>query len=232
MRLPLRALVVLVASAGASCAARTAATGYECVNADRVLREVVQQLEQARAAGCSERDLRGTGSCVTREREIERLAFLCPSHAPTLVANAVLAYESHNPVKSQQFLDRVLSQSPALPDAAVLRAKLAIDEGNLPFARRFLAERITVSPDHAGLREVYGAALYLSGYLEDARRELMTARAMGAPAWRVAYHLGLVEEADGRPATAMAHYREAIEGNPNWQAARSRLNALGAQPSR
>jgi hypothetical protein len=79
---------------------------------------------------------------------------------------------------------------------------------------------------------VYGAALYLSGYLEDARRELMTARAMGAPAWRVAYHLGLVEEADGRPATAMAHYREAIQGNPNWQAARSRLNALGAQPSR
>jgi Tfp pilus assembly protein PilF len=229
MKLPLRTLVVVLTLAGTSCATHTGATHYECVNVDRALRDAVQQLEQSRAQGCEEHDARDPDSCVARERAIERLAFVCPAHAPTMLANAVLAYESHDPVKSQQYLDRALGQTRALPDAAVLRAKLAIDEGNLPFARRFLAEQINLSPDHAGLREVHGATLYLSGELDGARQELQAARALNAPAWRVAYHLGLVEEAAGQSDLAMTYYEEAVEKNPAWVPARSRLNALRAR---
>ncbi len=84
-------------------------------------------------------------------------------------------------------------------------------------------------PDHAGLYETYGATLYLGGQLPEARRELTTAGALGAPRWRIAYHLGLVEEASGQLELARQYYSEALEGNPGWAPAQSRLNGLRAR---
>jgi Flp pilus assembly protein TadD len=120
----------------------------------------------------------------------------------------------------------VLSLPGRYPDAAVLRARIAIEQGNVPFARRLLVQQIRLVPDHSGLHETLGAALYLDGRLPEATLELTTARALGAPNWRVAYHLGLVEEAAGRFDEASRHYGEALEGNPEWAQARSRFNAL------
>jgi Flp pilus assembly protein TadD len=73
--------------------------------------------------------------------------------------------------------------------------------------------------------------LYLSGELADAALELQTAQRLGAPGWRVAYHLGLVDEAAGRLDAAREHYAAAVAGNPGWLPARSRLNALQASSS-
>jgi len=47
------------------------------------------------------------------------------------MANAVMAYDEHQTVKSQQFLDQILAQSRTYPDAAVLRAQIAIEDGKL-----------------------------------------------------------------------------------------------------
>ena len=162
--------------------------------------------------------------CDRLRREIERLAVVCPGHVPTLMANAVIAYDEHRPAKAQQFLDQILAQPRSYPDAAVLRARIAIEEGNLPFARRLLEQQIRLAPDHAGLHETYAATLYLERQLPEARRELTTAGALGAPRWRIAYHLGLVEEASGRLDEARRYYAEALEANPAWAPARSRLN--------
>jgi Tfp pilus assembly protein PilF len=145
------------------------------------------------------------------------------------MANAVLAYEDREPAKAQQFLDRMFSPQRSHPDAAVLRARIAVEEGNVPFARRFLEQQIKLAPDHAGLHEAYGAALYLGGQIPDARNQLTTAAALGAPRWRIAYHLGLVEEAAGRLDEATRYYAEAVEANPTWTLAQSRLNALRAR---
>jgi Tfp pilus assembly protein PilF len=145
------------------------------------------------------------------------------------MANAVVAYDEHQPVKSQQLLDQILAQSGNHPDAAVLRARIAIEEGNLAFARRLLEQHIRLVPDHAGLHETYGAILYVGGDLDEAKRELATAEALGAPRWRIAYHLGLVEEAAGRFDEARQHYTEALAANPGWAPAQSRLNALRAR---
>ena len=145
------------------------------------------------------------------------------------MANAVVAYDDRDPIQSQQFLDQVLAQPGRYPDAAVLRARIAIEEGNVPFARRLLEQQIRLVPDHSGLHETLGAALYLDGRLPEATLELTTARALGAPGWRVAYHLGLVEEAAGRFDEASRHYGEALEGNPDWAQAQSRFNALRAK---
>ena len=212
----------LVASA---CATASPLRRQECYNADAQLAAVLQPLETLRTTGCGAGP-DGSSECERLRIEIERLTVVCPGHAPTLMANAIIAYDEHQPVKSQQFLDQILALSPRHADAAVLRAQIAIEEGNLPFARRLLDQQIKLAPDHAGLHETYGATLYLGGQLPEARRELTTAGALGAPRWRIAYHLGLVEEALGRFDEARRDYSEALEGNPGWAPAESRLKAL------
>ena len=215
----------LMASA---CAARSPLLRQVCDNPDAQLAAALQPLEALRAKGCDTETARaGSSECDRLRREIERLALVCPGHVPTLLANAVIAYEDdHRPAKSQQFLDQVLAQSRNYPDAAILRARIALEEGNIPFARRLLERQITLTPDHAGLHETYAATLYLVRQLPEARRELTTASALGAPRWRIAYHLGLIEEASGRPDEARRYYSEALDGNPGWAPAQSHLKGL------
>ena len=211
------------------CASAPPLSRQQCDNPDVKLAAVVRPLEEQRAKGCEPLVPNGPGSCDELRRDLERLLMVCPGHAPTLMANAVLAYDDRRPAKAQQLLDQLLSQTPSDPDAAVLRARIAIEDGNMPFARRLLAQQIRFTPDHAVLHETFGATLYLAREWAEARRELVTAGALGAPAWRIAYHLGLVEEGSGRPEEARRYYAEALEGNPAWAPAESHLKALRAR---
>jgi predicted Zn-dependent protease len=147
------------------------------------------------------------------------------------MANAVLAYDDQQPAEAQQLLDLILVQQRSHPDAAVLRARIAVEEGNVPFARRLLEQQIKLVPDHSGLHETFAATLYLDGRMDEARGELTMAGALGAPRWRIAYHLGLIEEAEGRTDEASRFYAEAVQGNPGWVPAESRLRALKARPA-
>ena len=213
------------------CATRSPVVRQQCYNPDAQLASVLPQFEALRARGCDEATVQGGPSeCERLQREIERLAVVCPAHAPTLMANAVIAYEEQRPAAAQQMLDVVLSQPRAYPDAAVLRARIAIEDGNIPFARRLLAQQIRLVPDHAGLHETHAAALYLEGNLPESQAELTLASALGAPRWRIAYHLGLIEETSGRADEATRLYQEAVTGNPGWEPAESRLKALRARP--
>jgi len=210
-----------------ACASTSPLVHQQCNNADAQLAGVLKPLQELRAKGCDQND----AQCDRLLRELERLAVVCSGHVPTLMANAVIAYDDHQTVKAQQFLDQILGEMPSHPDAAALRARIAVEEGNLPFARRLLEQQIKLAPDHAGLHETYGAALYLSGRLPEARQELTTAAMLGAPAWRIAYHLGLIEEASGRLAEAARYYSEALQGHPGWAQAEARLKAVRAQSS-
>ncbi len=213
----------------AGCAGRpTLIQQQQCYDADAQLARVLRELDTRRANGCSA----GRGDdCLRARAAVERQLVVCQAHVPTMMANAVLAYDEGRTVIAQQLLDQTLSQARTRPDAAVLRSQIAIEEGNLPFARRLLEQHLKLVPDHAGLHEAYGALLYLVGQMADARRQLETARALGAPGWRVAYHLGLIAEALAFPDEARKHYTEAIEGNPGWQPAQSRLRALRLTPA-
>src|ERR1044071_5896278 len=84
----------------AACAQATSPLAHQqCSNPDARLAAVLQPLEALRANGCTG----VTGSeCARLERDVERLAVICPGHVPTLLANAVLAYDDHRPAQSQQ----------------------------------------------------------------------------------------------------------------------------------
>jgi tetratricopeptide (TPR) repeat protein len=215
-----------------ACATTSPLVRQECYNPDAQLASLMQPLEALRAKGCVAGDVqRGGSECERLRREIQRLAVVCPQHVPTLMATAVIAYDEQRPAESQQILDQILARPRSYPDAAVLRAQIALEEGNVPFALRLLEQRIKLAPDHSGLRETYAAALYFDGKLAEARGELAIAEALGAPRWRIAYHLGLIEEASGRRDEASRYYSEALEGNPGWAPAASRLRALRASDS-
>ena len=217
-----------------ACATAPPIARQQCYNPDMQLASLLQPFEALRAKGCEAGVGQAESECDRLRREIARLAVVCPAHAPTLMANAVLAYDEQRFADAQQFLDQILAQPRSYPDAAVLRGQIAIEEGNLPFALRLVQQQISLAPDHAGLHETYAAALYLDGKLGDARSELTLAEAFGAPRWRIAYHLGLIEEASGRRDDAARYYTEAVTGNPDFQPAQSRLRALraagGARP--
>ncbi len=211
-----------------ACATVPPLARQECYNADAQLASVLQPYETLRAKGCDAGVNQQASECERLRREIARLAVICPAHAPTLMANAVIAYDDKRPADAQQFLDQILAQPRSYPDAAVLRGQIAIEEGNVPFALRMLDQQIKLVPDHPGLHETYAAALYLNGRMADATTELTLAEALGAPRWRIAYHRGLIEEAAGRWDEAARYYAAAVEGNPGFQPAESRLKALRA----
>ncbi len=210
-----------------SCARQFVRVGYSCYDADSRLRHDWEELQEARSTGCA---IQGNGldRCESLRLQMEQIGQDCPNDSQALLVNAVLAYDEKQFVKAQQLLDSLFSLRGAYPDAAVLRARLALEEGNTPFALRYLDQQIAVSPDHAGLRELYASALYSVGRLDDARTSLMAAQRLGSPSWRIDYSRGLIEEAAGRPVDARMFYEAALRARPGWSAAQARLRGLDA----
>ncbi|MDJ0521169.1 MAG: tetratricopeptide repeat protein [Planctomycetota bacterium] len=159
--------------------------------------------------------------------QAEALLFHYPRHVPTLLFTAVLAYEAGEPREAEQRLDDLLALEPSHPEAAVLRSRIALEDGNTPFATRLLTDQIRMRPDHAGLREAAAAAYYVAGDIPAAVEALDGAERLGAPTWRVAYHRGVLAEANGDESGARTHYETALAGKPGWDLPRQRLEGLG-----
>ncbi len=197
-----------------------------------LLRDYLLAWEEGRAKGwnCEERAARSSPliDCERITRDIARLAVDFPRHPDVLLANASISYAMRRPEEAQAYLDRLIRLQPIEPDAAVLRSRIALGDGNLRLARRILEEQIELVPDHAGLREALASVLYLEGDTEAARRSLSAAARLGAPDWRVAYNRGLVAEAEDKPDEAASHYQEALAAAPEFLQARSRLRGLEA----
>lgn len=164
--------------------------------------------------------------CERIRMQMERLAIAFPNDPDVLLANAVVAFEAGRPESAEKDLDALRRIDPIQPEATLLRARIAITEGNLRLARRVLDEQIELTPDHAGLRELSSSIHFLEERYDEAAFELEIASRLGAPAWRVAYHRGLIFEAVGRDPEAASSYRVALELEPDFDPARSRLRAL------
>lgn len=193
----------------------------EC-NPDMRLEKLVQAYDECHDGG-SQQSNGIIFDCSAEWLEIERLATEFPRHVPTLMANAVIAYDEKDRVKSKRYLDAIFSIENSHPDAAVLRSRVAIDEGNMPLARRVIETQLAYTPNEPSVREAYSSILYMSQDLEGATREIALAEKQGAPAWRVSYNRGLIAEAAGRAADAQQHFQAAVDANPQFMPARARL---------
>jgi predicted Zn-dependent protease len=214
----------------ASCATRGVRTSLDCTNPDERLRMLWSSLEELRLKN---RCLSAPGDenlCDWTRRQIERLAFICPGHASSTIAAAILAYDGKQTFRAQQLLDEVLNQTGLHPDAAALRARIAIEEGNLPFATQLLREQIRLNPGSPELRETLAAALYLTAHYDEAKTQLNNASTLGSPRWRIAYHLGLIAEQEGDTALARTLYQEVLQLIPGYPLAEGRLKGLSVAP--
>ena len=194
------------------------------------LEPLVEAWERARLedGGCEQRKATETPliDCEAVSRAILRLAVEFPRDPDVLLAAAVVDFDRGREQSALKTLDVLRRVEPIHPKAAVLRTRIAIDEGNLRFARRLLDEQRELTPDHAGLWEMLASIAYLQGEYAEADRNLVVALRLGAPAWRVAYHRGLVAEASGRLERAARAYADCLEAAPDFAPARSRLRAL------
>jgi tetratricopeptide (TPR) repeat protein len=223
---------VLAAAGLALACAGGPGTPYGAKDPEERLRELLDQWSDSQGGrgGCSSGGIAYPYvDCGRIQAAIERLVLEFPRHPSVLLANAAIAYETRQPEKAQSYLDALLAVEPVQPQAVVLRSRIALQEGNLPLARRLLESQIRLAPDDPSLREALASVQYLLGEYPAARRELAVAERLGAPAWRVAYHRGLVEEAVGDFETAMSYYRLTLEQNSAWERAGARLRALESE---
>ncbi|MBK6941900.1 MAG: tetratricopeptide repeat protein [Planctomycetes bacterium] len=201
----------------------------ESTDPDQRLAQLVERLEAARAQGprndaIADEQTAFLDAGLVRS-DIARFTLEYPRHIEGLWLNARLAYEAGEPENAVSYLDRVLTQDVDHAEAAVLRGRIALEQGNAQFARKLLERHVDRSPDHAELREAYAAALFYVGDPDGARRELDTAERLGAPAWRVLYHRGLIAEKSGEIDLAKQLYAASVAAAADSPAAQ-RLRAL------
>lgn len=223
-------IVASIALALACAACGTPDFGHrtEVVDADQRLDALLEAWRESRESG---RQPSGSAHIVVdaqrARNEIQRLALEHPSHARTLMANAALAYDARETEKAVDYLDRIFHLHTAHAEAAVLRARIAVEQGNLPYAKRLLAQQIAHAPDHAGLREQLSATCFAADDYAGALASLDAAEKLGAPAWRVSFHRGLVAEAQGQVEQAAGCFRATLEQKPDHQPSKARLAAMG-----
>lgn len=223
-RLSVTGVFLLLLSA---CSYQDQHVANECPFPESQLMPTWHKWQEARmkSGGCGSLE-HGVYTCQEQRREIERVAYVCPAYVPALMASAILAYDEQQFARAQQYLDSLFGLQKVHASAAVLRGRIALEEGNIPFALRFLGEHVKLSPEDAELREVYAGALYLGGKLPEAKKQLTTAVNLGAPAWRVAYHRGLFEEAAGDLHQALQYYEAALRERADWDLALGRREGI------
>ena len=231
-RSSLRIACLLLLLGTASCTTPFPGYRHEGEGPDERLAQIMEQHEVESTEYRTQEEKRALGSrLVDPSRaldELRKLSLEYPAHAPTLFALAVLEYEAGARARASGYLDSLFEVEPVHPEAGILRSRMAIADGNLPASRRVLEQQIRYTPDHPALHEALSATAYLEGDLESARTELELARRLGAPGWRVAFNLGLIEEADGNRIQAMKDYEVALAERPDFPEASSRLAGLQA----
>jgi len=212
-------------------ACQTAVPGYryEGLGPDERLLDLAEAYEAQADAGGAGGDPSKLVDGQRLTNELRRLHVEYPTHAPTLFMLAQVTFDEGRPERAAAYLDDLFATHPMHPEGGLLRSRIAIGEGNLTAARRVLEQQIRYVPDHAGLREALGSVAYMEGDLDAARVDVEMARRLGAPLWRVAFNLGLIEEAAGNHEVAAERYEVALRERPDFAPAASRLAGIRAE---
>lgn len=200
---------------------------------DQRLGELLVLHEEVRAQGGRCGEIRGaarpTLDCHRIQTEVGRLYAEYPGQDHIVMTNAVLQFEAGRSDNAQFLLDQILGSPGRHPEAAILRTQIALAEGNTVYAVELLENQIALAPDYPELREALAATYYIAGSYFEAQRELNIANRLGAPLWRVAYHSGLVQEAQENWGRACLEYQSALSARADFSPAMSRLIGLSEQ---
>lgn len=219
--LPLVTLTLMLIN---GCASTPTVSPYE---PDKQLQALLEKHHIKRAEGITcQRSPQQHVDCHTLASELGKLAITYPQHRDINFIAALVYFQSGRIVDSQLLLDKVLSKQDSLPEAAILRSKIAMQEGNMNLARTLLNRQLQRVPDHPELYASLAATYYLEGRYEKSQHLLQTADRLGAPAWRSSYHLALVHEAQQHWATACQYYVQTLNRLPTHSQSLSRLLAL------
>jgi tetratricopeptide (TPR) repeat protein len=197
---------------------------------DARLASALSELDKARSSGRNNNTVASDESVImdpeSARLRFDNLAVEYPAHVPTLTMCALLSFEAGEFEKSAAYADRALALQPEHNFAAILRARVALQEGNLPRARDVLSRQIAMTPESPYLHEMLASVHYFSGELAAAEQELRLAEHHGSEPARLAYLNGLLAEKRGNPDDAKKLFAKAVELDPGFEEAQSQLLGL------
>lgn len=164
--------------------------------------------------------LRRLGQLFTRFPDLERLQ----------LALAISNHARKRNREAQYYVDLLLAKDQPRPEAAILGARLAMEEGNTRRAEQLLKAQRRVNPVHAGIQETLAAVFYLKHEPEPGFAALAAAEQLGAPAWRISYHRGLMYELANNEAAACEQYAKSLGINPGFGPPEGRILDLIDDP--
>ena len=159
-------------------------------------------------------------------RRLSQIYVAYPDNERVNMAMAIVGYQSGQVEKARFVLDQLLAKGLPRPEAAVLRARIALEEGNVNRARTLLEVQVRQNPMHPELHEMLAATHYANRKFPESMTSLALAERLGAPEWRIAYHRGLIFEARKNQPAACEQYVTSYSRNRDFHAPRGRLMAL------
>ncbi|WP_025565804.1 hypothetical protein [Psychromonas sp. SP041] len=153
--------------------------------------------------------------CFRLASELSALYLKYPNHQRVIMASALVEFEIGNTGASQQLLDLILSKRGAYPEAAILRSRIAMEEGNLSLARAIVTRQLNITPYESNLYELQAAYYYLEGKYSKALLSMTSAERFMGNHWRIGYHRGIIYEAQKEWYKACKEYKGVLEEQPS-----------------
>ncbi|MBA6350287.1 M48 family metallopeptidase [Colwellia sp. BRX8-9] len=155
--------------------------------------------------------------CFRFASELNALYLKYPNHKRIMMTSALVEFEIGNTNTSQQLLDLILSKRGAFPEAAILRSRIAMEEGNLTLARTIVKRQLSVTPYNPHLYELQAAYYYLEGKYTKALQAITSAERFMESDWRINYHRGIIYEAQQQWYKACKEYTGVLREQPDNQ---------------
>jgi tetratricopeptide (TPR) repeat protein len=150
-----------------------------------------------------------------------------PNQPYTIYLALVLQYDALGDHRTaDEVLARVLPRLPADPELLNELAYPWADRGlHLEAARKMLERAVRLRPNDGMIVDSLGWAQYRLHLLGPAEETLRRANALARDA-TITYHLGVVYQAEGKLDLARAQYRQALQIDRSFDAAREALEAM------
>ncbi len=218
--------IALLSGCGAMQQTRTEATENPRLRVDQALAHYQRTLATGNSCHTATRGWQDPVDCEGLLREVLALHAAYPYNERVAMLAALVAYQAGRAEQSSYLLDQLLWGQRPRPEAAMLRSRIAMEEGNLNVAHTLLQTQLRLNPRHPGLHETLAAVHYLERNASAALDQLVLAEQLGSPNWQVAYHRGLVLEQQSRRDDACRQYLHAVTLRPDFSAAQSRLMGM------